>query len=92
MVHLYQVIYDLQALATASNSAYTKQQLIKLGLKLVKNMNKLEKARKRWLLLPAASHTSLNFKTCFTTEWNNLCRLQGPTMQDTMFHQQANLL
>lgn len=92
MIHLFQAVEDLQTLATASNATYTDRQLVKLGLKLVKNMQDLEKGREKWLLLPAANQTWIQFKIHFTNEWNNLRRLRGPTMKDTSFTHHANLL
>ena len=46
MVHLYQAVEDLQELALASNSPFSEQQCLALGLCLVKNLQELKKHKR----------------------------------------------
>ena len=92
MIHLYLAVEDLQELATASLAPYTDKQLVNIGLCLVKNMLFMEKARESWQTKLPVDQTWVNFKARFTVEWNKLRRLQGPTMRDSSFQNQANLL
>jgi hypothetical protein len=52
----------------------------------------MEKARGKWLIKPKPDQTWKNFKLHFTEAWNNLRTLRGPTMKDTSFQHQANLI
>ena len=92
MIHLYLAVEDLQELATASLAPYTDKQLVNIGLRLVKNMLFMEKARESWQTKLPVDQTWVNFKAHFTVEWNKLRRLRGPTMRDSSFQNQANLL
>ena len=44
-VNLYQAVKELNKLATAAHRPYTERQRVNLGLKLIKNMREMEKAR-----------------------------------------------
>ena len=92
LVTLYNAVEDLQELAEASDSPFSEKQLVAIGVRLIKNMNEMEKERGKWLTKPKADQTWPNFKQHFTDAWNDLRTLRGPTMKDTTYQHQANLI
>ena len=61
-------------------------------MRLIKNLGEMEKSRAKWLTLSPSNKTWIKFKDHFTTAWDELCLLRGPTMKDTLFYQQANII
>ena len=92
IMNLYDAVEDLQQLADTLNSLYTDEQLATLGLPLSHNMERFEHARKKWSLKLKVNQVWPNFKAHFDEAWVDLRKLHGPTMKDTTYQQQVNLI
>ena len=55
-------------------------------------MGQLEKGRVSWYDKPIVHQTWVNFKTHFSDHWNKLRKLRGPSMRDTLFQKNINLI
>lgn len=70
----------LEQLAIAINNPFTSEQLIDIGLKILKNCGEFVDGLKQWYKKPSPTQTVPEFKTHFTTErfdlkmslWENL--------------------
>ena len=49
MVEVYNAVEDLQELAAASVSRFSDSQEVSLGVKLIKSMRELKRARRKWI-------------------------------------------
>ena len=87
-VVIFNDIDEFQQLATAARLPYSDNQIINLGIRLIKNMNDFEKGLNEWYDLQIKTY--LTFKTHFTTAQNNLRRVRGPTMSNGVLAQQVN--
>ena len=83
LVEMYNVVEDLQKIATASSSPYTDRQLVGIGMQLIRNMNDYEKARGKWMAKTNADKTWQNFKLHFDDAYQYLISVRGETMQNT---------
>ena len=88
LVVMFNDIDEFQQLATAARLPYSDNQIINLGIRLIKNMNDFEKGLNEWYDLQIKTY--LTFKTHFTTAQNNLRRVRGPTMSNGVLAQQVN--
>ena len=92
LVEMYNVVEELQEIATASSSPYTDRQLVGIGMQLIRNMNDYEKARGKWMAKSNADKTWPNFKLHFDQAYQYLISVRGETMKNTQFQQQANMI
>ena len=92
LVEMYNVVEDLQKIATASSSPYTDRQLVGIGMQLIRNMNDYEKARGKWMAKTNADKTWQNFKLHFDDAYQYIISVRGETMQNTHYQQQANMI
>ena len=89
---MFDELEELQHVSVAASNPYTNTQMVNIGIKLIKNFNDFEKGLTLWFELPTADHTLLNFKAHFEREYQALRRVQGTTMRNTAYFQQANAL
>lgn len=85
LTKLYRRIDDLSELATATHSPYSPQQLIDLGLTVIKNTNDYVRGLSDWYNLPP-NQTWLTFKQHFQQTKLNLRKVCGARMRDTSYH------
>ena len=52
----------------------------------------MEKSCRDWLDKPQLDMTWINFKKHFNKEWSKLQKLRGPTMKNTTYQQQAQMI
>ena len=91
MILLYNAIEKLKTLGEAADIAYTEQQLLDIGLTVIRNTRDFEKALGDWEALATTAKTWTRFKTHFTTAQKQLKAIRGPTMQQAGYHH-ANML
>ena len=75
-----------------AKTTLTDNQVVFLGITLVKNMNDYENALTTWFAKPADTRTWTEFKTHFTAAQDQLRLLRGPTMQSSIIQGQMNAL
>ena len=92
MVLIFNEIKDLQSMATAADNPCSDMQLVNLGIKILKNMNDLEKGLIDWYACPAATNTWQNFKTHVEDLYQALRQVCGDSMKNTIFQQKANVI
>ena len=85
--HIYIVIRGLNQLATTSHRPYTKDQHIFLALRLIKNIEAMEKSRGNWSDKLKSNKTWINLEKYFNKEWMRLQNLCGQTMKNTGYQQ-----
>ena len=68
---MYNEVDDLIELGIAAKNPFTDAQIVKLGVKLIKNMNDFEKGLEEWYALPGPT-TWESFKSHFETAYINL--------------------
>ena len=74
MIVMYNEVDDLIELGIAAQNPYTDAQIVKLGIKLIKNMHDFEKGLEDWYALPGTPTWDI-FKTHFETAHTNLQRV-----------------
>ena len=67
----------------AANDPYTSQQLMKFGLKIIKDTGDLEKGQEEWHEQPRVEKTWAIFKTHSKRAHCILCKTRGKTMKGT---------
>ena len=72
IILLFNEVEELQEMATAAQAPLTNQQIMNLGLKLIKNTADFEKALANWYATPTNCQTWVNFKTHFTATQEQL--------------------
>ena len=70
---------------------FTDKQLVKIGLKIIKNTRDFADGLKTWYQRPHVEHTYANFKTHFEDALELLRELRGSNIRSKMY-QQANLV
>ena len=86
MILLYNAIKNLKTMGEAADIAYTKQQLLNIGLTVMRNTRDFEKTLGKWEALRTAAKTWTKFKTHFTAAQKQLKAICGPTMQQAGYH------
>ena len=71
----------------AANLQKSEQQVIGIGLDIVRRTGDFEKGLIGWLARPAVGHTWPNFKQHFNAAYRELKRIRGLAMRSTAFHQ-----
>ena len=71
--------------------AYSDKQLVKIGLKIIKNTRDFTNGLRTWYQRLRVEHTYANFKTHFEDALELLKELRGSDMTSKMY-QQANLV
>ena len=91
MILLYNPIEKLKTMGEAANIAYTEQQLLDIGLTVIRNTRDFEKALGEWETLTTTVKTWTEFKKHFSAAQKQLKAIRGPTMQQAGYHH-ANML
>ena len=91
MILLYNPIEKLRTMAESASIAYTANQLLDMGLTVIRNTRDFEKALGEWELLATNQKTWAKFKSHFTEAQRQLKAIRGPTMQQAGYHH-ANML
>lgn len=89
-VIFFTAIEDLVSLAQAANLPKTKEQIIDLGITIIRNTGDFETGLTTWYAKASADHTWPNFKEHFNETYQNLIKVRGISMRGTAF--QANQL
>ena len=87
MILLYNPIKKLAKMAVAAGIQYTQDQVLDMGLTVIKNTRDFERALGDWEAKPAADKNWINFKLHFNEAQKQLKAIRGPTMQQAGYHQ-----
>ena len=91
MILLYNPIEKLKKMAEAAAIPYTTDQLLDIGLTVIRNTRDFERALGDWELLPPIRKTWDKFKTHFKDAQKQLRAIRGPTMQQAGYHHANHL-
>ena len=91
MIILYNPIEKLRKMVEYSNIAYTENQILDIGLTVIRNTRDFEKALGDWENLPTTEKIWARFKTHFTAAQQQLKAIRGPTMQQEGYHHANHL-
>ena len=78
-------------MAETANIAYTKNQILDIGLTVIRNTIDFEKALGDWENLPTTDKIWARFKTHFAAAQQQLKAIRGPTMQQAGYHHANHL-
>lgn len=84
---LFNKIDDLMELAIAAELPKTDEQIVSLGLTLIKKTNDFENALLQWYQRHNSQKSYREFKNHFTDAKRELARVRGKKMKSTSFHQ-----
>ena len=91
MILLHNPIEKLKKMAEAAAIPYTQDQLLDMGLTVIRNTRDFERALGDWENLPARRKTWDQFKTHFKDAQKQLKAIRGPTMQQAGYHHANHL-
>ena len=91
MILLYNPIEKLKKMAISAEIPYTTDQLLDIGLTVIKNTRDFERALGDWEALPVADKTWDRFKDHFKNAQKQLRAIRGPTMQQAGYHHANHL-
>ena len=91
MILLFNPLEKLKKMAEAAQIAYTEEQILDMGLTVVRNTRDFEKALGDWESLAAAHKTWTRFKQHFKDAQKQLKAIRGPTMQQAGYHHANSL-
>ena len=91
MILLFNPIEKLKKMATAAEIAYTTDQILDIGLTVIRNTRDFERALGDWEAIPAADKTWERFKSHFKDAQKQLRAIRGPTMQQAGYHHANHL-
>ena len=91
LVTVFNQIEDLERLGVAACDPFTDKQLVKIGLKIIKNTRDFADGLKASYQRPRVEHTYANFKTHFEDALELLRKIRGSGMTSEVY-QQANVV
>ena len=91
MILLFNPIEKLKKMATAAEISYTTEQLLDIGLTVIRNTRDFERALGDWETLTAGDKTWDRFKSHFKEAQKQLRAIRGPTMQQAGYHHANHL-
>ena len=91
MILLYNPIKKLGTMAESASISYTEEQLLDMGLTVIRNTRNFEKALGKWEILATNRKTWDEFKSHFSAAQTQLKAIRDPTMQKAEYHH-ANML
>ena len=91
MILLYHPIEKLKSMAQSAGIPYTANQILDIGLTVLRNTRDFERALGDWEKKPEHQKTWATFTLHFTQAQKELNAIRGPTMQQAGYHQ-LNLL
>jgi len=86
-VRFFNLVEELSQLSIAANLQKSEQQIVGIGLDIVRRTGDFEKGLIGWLARPVVEHTWPNFKQHFNAAYRKLKRIRGPAMHSTAFRQ-----
>lgn len=89
---LFKEIEDLVDLSGRAHVPMTPAQAVSIGYIILWKTGVLKDSLKIWNQLPAPDKTWIRFKTEFRNAVKEWKQLRGPTVQDSMYQQNANLI
>ena len=84
---LFNKIDDVIQMATAAGVPKTDEQIVSLGLQLIKKTNDFEQALLQWYQRHDTQKTYREFKQHFSNAKRELTKVRGKKMKSTSFHQ-----
>ena len=91
MILLFNPIEKLIKMGISAKIPYTDEQVLDIGLTVVRNTRDFEKALGDWEVLPATGKTWTTFKQHFKDAQKQLKAIRGPTMQQAGYHHANHL-
>ena len=91
MILLFNPLEKLKKMAEAAQIAYTEQQILDMGLTVIRNTRDFEKALGDWESLTTPNKTWDRFKKHFKDAQKQLKAIRGPTMQQAGYHHANHL-
>ena len=91
MILLFNPIDKLIKMGIAASIPYTEEQVLDIGLTVVRNTRDFEKALGDWEALPATGKTWKTFQKHFKNAQKQLKAIRGPTMQQAGYHHANHL-
>ena len=91
LILLYNPIEKLKTMAISADIPYTNDQLLDIGLTVIRNTRDFEQALGDWEAKPDADKTWDNYKEHFKTAQKQLKAIRGPTMQQAGYHHANHL-
>ena len=87
----FNLIEDLQAVATAANVPYTNEQLVAFGIHILQKTGDFELSLAEWFEGNDDDQTWAHFKRHFSAAHRSLKKVRGTQIKSTAFHQANNL-
>ena len=91
MILLFNPIEKLKTMGESAGIPYSEQQLLDMGLTVLRNTRDFEMGLGDWELKPVGDKTWEGFKTHFTKAQKQLKAIRGPTMQQAGYHHANHL-
>ena len=91
LITIFDEIEDLEVFANAAGNPFTKEQIVNIGLQLLKNTNDFETGIMKWVKKANADKTWPKFKTHFEAAHRVLKIVRGATMKSASYHQANSL-
>ena len=88
---MFNEIDELQDMATAAENEFSDQQIVNLGIHLIKNTGDFEKGITEWYEATTTKDW-ISFKSHFEKAQNILRKVRGPTMKSGILAHQANAI
>lgn len=86
MIMLYNPVEKLEKMAEAAGIPYIPNQILDIGLTILRNTRNFKQALGNWELQLLALKTWANFKPHFTQAQKQLKAVQCPSMQQAGYH------
>ena len=86
MILLFNPLEKLKKMAEAAQITYTEEQILDMGLTVIRNTRDFEKALGDWESLALANKNWNRFKQHFKDAQKQLKVVRGPTMQQSGYH------
>ena len=91
MILLFNPLEKLKKMAEAAGIAYTDEQILDMGLTVIRKTRDFEKALGDWESLATTDKTWTRFKQHFKDAQKQLKAIRGPTMQQAGYHHANSL-
>ena len=91
MILLFNPINKLVKMGISAEIEYTENQLLDIGLTVIRNTRDFKKALGEWEALATTAKTWITFKSHFKTAQQHLKAIRGPTMQQAGYHNASHL-
>ena len=82
---IFNAIEDLVSLLIAAKPPKSQQQIITYGLNLLKSTGEFDTSLNTWYNLAIVETTWHNFKKHFTNTYNNILKIKGKMIENTIY-------